>query len=183
MTREEAYAVLKQHLKNKNLIKHSLAVEAVMRHLARHFNEDVEKWGLAGLLHDIDYDRTKDDPHRHSLEGAYLLAELGLPEDVVYAVRVHNEAHGLPRNSLMDKALYSTDPLTGLIVAGALIKPEKKLSAIDVDFLKKRFNEKSFARGANREIIASCSEIGLELGAFLGLGLEAMQDIADEMGL
>ncbi len=183
MTRKEAYSLLKQHLKNKNLIKHSLAVEAVMRHLALHFNEDVEKWGLAGLLHDIDYDRTKDDPQRHSLEGADLLAEHGLPEDVVYAVRVHNEAHGLPRNSLMDKALYSTDPLTGLIVAGALIRPEKKLSAIDVDFLKKRFGEKAFARGANREIIASCSEMGLELGEFLRLGLEAMQGIADEMGL
>ncbi len=183
MTREEAYALLKQHLKNKNLIKHSLAVEAVMKHLARYFNEDAEKWGLAGLLHDIDYDQTKDEPHRHSLEGADLLAELGLPKDVVYAVRVHNEMHGLPRNSFMDKALYSTDPLTGLIVAGALIKPEKKLSAIDVDFLKKRYNENSFARGANREIIASCSEMGLELGAFLRLGLEAMQDIADEMEL
>ncbi|AGL03532.1 HD domain-containing protein [Desulfoscipio gibsoniae] len=183
MTREEAYKLLKQHLKNKNLIKHSLAVEAVMRHLAKHFNEDVEKWGLAGLLHDIDYDRTKGDPQRHSMEGADLLAEQGLSEDIVYAVRVHNEAHGLPRNTLMDKALYSTDPLTGLIVAGALIRPEKKLTAVDVEFLRKRFGEKAFARGANREIIAACSEMGLELEEFLALGLEAMQGIADEMGL
>ncbi|TYO94864.1 HD domain-containing protein [Desulfallas thermosapovorans] len=183
MTREEAYKLLKQHLKNKNLIKHSLAVEAVMRRLAEHFNEDVEKWGLAGLLHDIDYDRTKDDPHRHSLEGADLLADKGLPGDVVYAVRVHNEAHGLPRKTLMDKALYSTDPLTGLIVAGALVRPEKKLSAVDVTFLKKKYGEKAFARGANREIIAACSEMGLELEEFLALGLEAMQGIAGEMGL
>ncbi|MBF7081686.1 HDIG domain-containing protein [Desulfallas sp. Bu1-1] len=183
MTRDQAYELLKKHLKTKNLIKHSLAVEAVMRRLARHFGEDEEKWGLAGLLHDIDYDRTKDDPLRHSLEGAELLAELGLPEDVVYAVKVHNEAHGLPRKSLMDKALYSTDPLTGLIVAAALIKPEKKLSAIDVEFLLKKFGEKSFARGANREIITSCTEMGLELEQFLGLGLEAMQGIAGEMGL
>ncbi len=183
MTREEAFQLLKKHLKTKNLIKHSLAMEAVMRRLARHFGEDEEKWGLAGLLHDIDYDRTKDSPERHSLEGAELLAEHGLPEDVVYAVKVHNEAHGLPRRSLMDKALYATDPLTGLIVAAALIKPEKKLSAIDVNFLKNRFGEKSFARGANREIIASCTEMGLELEEFMALGLEAMQSIAGEMGL
>lgn len=183
MTRDQAYELLQKHLKTKNLIKHSLAVEAVMRCLARHFGEDEEKWGLAGLLHDIDYDRTKDDPARHSLEGAELLAELGLPQDVVYAVKVHNEAHGLPRVTLMDKALYSTDPLTGLIVAAALIKPEKKLSAIDVEFLLKKFGEKSFARGANREIIASCNEMGLELEQFLALGVEAMQGIAGEMGL
>ncbi|SFG62731.1 HDIG domain-containing protein [Desulfotomaculum arcticum] len=183
MTRDEAYLLLKQHMKTKNLIKHSLAVEACMRRLARHFGEDEEKWGLAGLLHDIDYDRTKDAPDRHSIEGAELLAEIGLPEDVVYAVKVHNEAHGFPRISLMDRSLYCIDPLTGLIVAAALIKPEKKLAAIDVEFLFKKFGEKSFARGANREIIAACSEIGLGLEEFLGLGLDAMQGIAVEMGL
>lgn len=183
MTRDEAYQLLKQHMKTKNLIKHSLAVEACMKRLALHFGEDVEKWGLAGLLHDIDYDRTKDDPGRHSIEGAELLAEIGLPEDLVYAVKVHNEAHGFPRLSLMDKSLYCIDPLTGLIVAAALIKPEKRLDAIDVEFLLKKFGEKSFARGANRDIIAACSEIGLSLEEFLGLGLEAMQGIAVEMGL
>lgn len=183
MNREEAYKLLKQHLKNKNLIKHSLAVEAVMRRLARHFGEDEEKWGLAGLLHDVDYDRTKDDPYRHSLEGAELLEQAGLPADVVYAVKVHNEVHGLPRKSLLDKSLYATDPLTGLIVAGALIRPEKKLSAIDTAFLMNRFGEKSFARGANRETMAACSEMGLSLEEFMALGLEAMQGIAGEMGL
>ncbi len=183
MNREEAYKLLKQHMKTKNLIKHSLAVEAVMWRLARHFGEDEEKWGLAGLLHDIDYDRTKDDPKRHSLEGAELLEQTGLPEDVVYAVKVHNEAHGLPRESLLDKSLFATDPLTGLIVAGALIKPEKKLAAIDTEFLMNRYGEKSFARGANRETMAACSEMDLSLEEFLTLGLEAMQGISDEMGL
>jgi len=183
MKRDEAYQLLQQHLQTKNLIKHALAVEACMRQLARHLGEDEEKWGLAGLLHDIDYDRTRDDPERHSIEGAELLAAIGLPEDVVYAVKVHNEAHGFPRLSLMDKSLYCIDPLTGLIVAAALIKPEKKLAALDVEFLLKKFGEKSFARGANREIIAACSEIGLGLAEFLGLGLAAMQGIAGEMGL
>ena len=154
-----------------------------MCRLARHFGEDEQKWGLAGLLHDIDYDSTKDDPSRHSLEGAVMLEELGLPADVVYAVKVHNEAHGMPRESLLDKALYATDPLTGLIVAGALIRPEKKLAAIDIPFLQKRFHEKAFARGASREQINSCSELGLSLEEFMGLGLEAMQGIAVEMGL
>ncbi|RYD07173.1 phosphohydrolase [Desulforamulus aquiferis] len=160
-----------------------MAAEVVMRRLAKHFGEDEEKWGLAGLLHDIDYDQTKDDPDRHSIMGAKMLEEIGLPEDVVYAVKVHNERHGLSRDSLMDKALYATDPTTGLIVAGALIKPEKKLAAIDVPFLVNRMNEKSFARGANREQIRSCSDLGLTLEEFLGLSLEAMQDASGELGL
>ncbi|KNZ69991.1 metal dependent phosphohydrolase [Thermincola ferriacetica] len=183
MTREEALTELKKHVKNNNLLKHMYACEAVMQRLARHFGQDEEKWGLAGLLHDIDYDQTKDDPVRHSLVGAEILEQMGLPEDVVYSVKVHNDAHGLPRNTLLDKALYATDPVTGLIVAGALIKPEKKLDAIDVPFLINRFNEKSFARGANREQIASCSELGLTLEEFFGLALEAMLAIRDELGL
>jgi putative nucleotidyltransferase with HDIG domain len=181
--RTEALKELKENLSNKNLINHCLAVEAVMRRLARYFDEDVEKWGLAGLLHDIDYDRTKDNPEIHSIEGAEMLSELGLPEDVIYAVKAHNPSHELPRESLMDKALYAADPLTGLIVAGALIKPEKKLSALDVPFLLNRFNEKSFARGANRETMKTCSEMGLSLEEFMGLGLEAMQEIAADLNL
>lgn len=183
MNRQSALELLNEHLQNANLVKHSLAVEAVMRKLALHFNEDEEKWGLAGLLHDIDYDRTKDSPEEHSLVGAQLLKEKGLPEDIVYAVKVHNHIHGLPRHSLMDKALHAIDPVTGLITAGALIKKEKKLSAIDVPFLMKRFGEKSFARGANRETILCCSEIDMSLEDFLELGLEAMQGISSELGL
>ncbi|HZK18901.1 MAG TPA: HDIG domain-containing protein [Clostridia bacterium] len=183
MQREEAVKLLKKHLKNKNLYKHCLAVEAVMRALADRFEEDAELWGIAGLLHDIDYEETKDDPHRHSIVGAEMLGELGFPEDLVYAVKVHNEAHGLPRKSLFDKALYAADPVTGLIVAGALISPEKKLGAIDLEFLSNRFKEKSFARGANREQIACCSEIGLDLNEFLELSLKAMQSIDKELGL
>ena len=183
MTRQEALNLLNQHLENKNLFKHSLAVEAVMHELAQHFGEDENTWGLAGLLHDIDYDRTKDEPHRHSIEGAQLLEETGLPQEVVYAVKVHNDIHGFPRRSLLDKALYCTDPVTGLIVAGALIKKEKSLSAIDVPFLMKRFSEKSFAKGADRETINSCQEIDLSLEDFLTISLRAMQKISVEMGL
>ncbi|KYH31528.1 HDIG domain-containing metalloprotein [Neomoorella mulderi] len=183
MTRQEALQLMEKHLKNKNLRKHALAVEAVMRALARHFGEDEEKWGLAGLLHDIDYESTKDDPDRHSLVGAEMLAREGLPEEVVYAVKAHNERHGLPRTDLMSKALYATDPLTGLIVAAALIRPEKKLAIVDVPFLLNRYHEKSFARGASRETIAACSELGLSLEDFMHIGLEAMKEIAGELGL
>lgn len=183
MNREKALVELKKHINNKNLLKHMYACEAVMKGLARHFGEEEEKWGIAGLLHDIDYEQTKDDPITHSKLGAEMLAKMGMPEEVVYAVKVHNGAHGLPRTSLMDKALFATDPTTGLIVAGALIKPEKKLSAIDVDFLLNRFNEKSFAKGANRQQIASCEEMGLSLEEFLSLALSSMQEISDDLGL
>ncbi|WP_258360909.1 HDIG domain-containing metalloprotein [Moorella sulfitireducens (nom. illeg.)] len=183
MTRQEALQLLAKHVKNQNLRKHCLAVEAVMRALARHFGEDEEKWSLAGLLHDIDYESTKDAPHRHSLVGAEMLAREGLPEEVVYAVKAHNGHHGLARTDLMSKALYATDPLTGLIVAAALIRPEKKLAIIDVPFLMNRYHEKSFARGASRETIAACSELGLSLEDFMHIGLEAMQAIAGELGL
>ncbi|MBE0467610.1 MAG: HDIG domain-containing protein [Candidatus Desulforudis sp.] len=183
MKREEALALLKKNVTNRNLQKHCLAAEAVMRRLARHCGEDEELWGLTGLLHDIDWDRTKGELDRHSLEGADMLDELGMPPEVVYAVKVHNEHHGLPRQSLLDKALYAVDPLTGFIVAGALIRPEKKLAAVDVPFLTNRFKEKAFARGANREQMQTCAELGLSLEEFIGLGLEAMQENAKELGL
>lgn len=183
MTREEALELVKQNVKNKNLIKHMIAAEVVMAKLARRLGGDPEKWGLAGLLHDIDYDETAKDPQRHSILGAEMLEKAGVDPEIVYAVKVHNEAHGLPRISMMDKALYAVDPLTGLIVAAALIHPEKKLSAIDTQFVLNRFKESGFARGANREQIKACSELGLSLDEFVALGLEAMQEAADQLGL
>ncbi|MFW5787320.1 MAG: HDIG domain-containing metalloprotein [Halanaerobiales bacterium] len=183
MDREKALDMVKENIKQDNLVKHCLAVEAVMKRLAEYFDRDVEKWGLAGLLHDIDYEETQDDPERHSLVGARILEEFGLPEDLVHAVKVHNDVHDLPRETLMDKALYASDPLTGLIVAAALIHPEKELDAVDTEFVMNRYEESSFAKGADREVIASCSEMGLELEEFVGLALEAMQSISDELGL
>jgi len=115
MTREEGLKLLKENLSNQNLIKHSLAVEAIMRTLARHFDEDEEKWALAGLLHDIDYDKVKDDLSQHSLLGSKVLEDLGIDKDICQAVKVHNEAHGIPPQTLMEKALFVTDPLTGLL--------------------------------------------------------------------
>lgn len=183
MEREEALRLVKQEVKTKNLIKHMLAVEAVMRRLAGELGQDEALWGLAGLLHDLDYDQTVDRPEQHGLIGAQLLEEKGLPAELVRAVKAHNEILGVERQTLLDKALYAADPVTGLLVAAALIHPQKKLAALDLDFLLNRFKEKSFARGADREQIKSCCELGLTLERFLSLSLEAMQSIAADLGL
>ena len=183
MDRTTALVLIQQHVTNKNLIKHMLAVEAVMGELAPHFGGEVSTWELTGLLHDIDYDLTCDKPETHSLMGADILASHGLCAPLVNAVRVHNEQHGLPRDSILEKALYCSDPVTGLIVAAALIHPAKKLSAIDKDFVLNRYQEKSFARGANRETIAGCRELGIELDEFIALALGAMQRRASDLGL
>jgi len=184
MDRQEALEFMQENVTNRNLRKHILAVEAVMRRLAERLGQDPDRWGLAGLLHDVDYDMTKDSPERHSMVGADMLAEKGLDEEIVEAVRAHNDYHGLPRRTLMAKALYAADPLTGLIVAAVLVSPGKKLSAIDTEFILNRFKEKAFARGARREPMLTCKdELGLELEEFVGLGLEAMQGIHEELGL
>jgi putative nucleotidyltransferase with HDIG domain len=183
MKREEALAVINANVTNQNLVKHMLAAETIMRAMARRFGEDEETWGLAGLLHDVDYDQTKDDPQLHSLKGSQMLAEMGVDPQICYAVKVHNEVHGDPMISRLDKALYAVDPLTGLITAGALIRPEKKLAAVTTQSIMKRFGEKSFARGANRDQIRTCSTLDLELEEFVSIGLEAMQSISDDLGL
>jgi len=184
MTREEGLKLLKENLSSQNLIKHSLAVEAIMRALARHFDEDEEKWALAGLLHDIDYDKVKDDLSQHSLLGSKVLEDLGIDKDICQAVKVHNEAHGIPPQTLMEKALFVTDPLTGLIVAATLVLPSKKLVDLTTENVLNRFKEKAFARGANREIIKKCEEfLGLKLEEFVKIGLLAMQKIGAQLAL
>lgn len=195
MTREEGLKILKQNIKNQNLIKHCFAVEAIMMALAQHFNEDPEpeqvrcgaseeKWGLAGLLHDIDYETTKDNPAKHSLIGSKMLEELGVDKEVCHAVKVHNEFHGLSLETLMDKCLFVCDPITGLIVASALVLSSKKLADLQIENILNRFKEKAFARGANREIIKQCeSLINLSLEEFITISLKAMQSISSELGL
>lgn len=184
MTREEGLKILKENLSNQNLIKHSFAVEVIMRALARHFKEDEEKWGLTGLLHDIDYEKTKDSPLEHSLLGAKMLEDLGIEKDICQTVKVHNEAHGILPETLMEKALFVVDPLTGLIVAATLVLPSKKITDLTAENVLNRFKEKAFARGANREIIQKCEEyLNLSLEDFVKMGLEAMQGISGDLGL
>lgn len=184
MNRDEALNLLKENLKNKNLIKHSLAVEAAMKALAEHFEEDAEKWVLCGLLHDIDYELVKNEMDLHSKRGTGMLKELGFKEEIYEAVLTHNEAHGIEPKTLLAKALFCVDPLTGLIVAATLVLPSKKINDLEVANVLKRFKEKAFARGASREIISKCQEyLNLSLEEFTGIVLKAMQEISNELGL
>ena len=183
MTREEVLNSINQNVENKNLVKHMLATEAIMRALAGRLGEDEEEWGLTGLLHDIDVELSGEDMSTHSKLGADLARELGASEAMAHAILCHNEAHGVPREANLDKALFCADPLTGLIIAAALVRPDKKLAGLQAKSVLKRFKEKSFAAGADRQQISQCSELGLELDEFVELGLEAMKAIADDLGL
>jgi putative nucleotidyltransferase with HDIG domain len=151
--------------------------------LAKRLGEDEEEWGLTGLLHDIDVELTEGDMSSHSKLGADLARELGASEAMAHAILCHNETHGVARETKLDKALFCADPLTGLIIAAALVRPDKKLAGVEAKSVKKRFKEKSFAAGANREQISQCSQLGLELDEFIELGLKAMQEIAPNLGV
>jgi putative nucleotidyltransferase with HDIG domain len=181
MNREEALDLVKQHLKNKNLVKHSLAVEACMRAVAAKLGQDEAKWGLAGILHDLDYELTEKSPELHTTETVRILGELGIASDVIQAIQAH--AGKVPCQSLMDWAIFSIDPLTGLIIAATLMHPTRKLKDVDLEFVKRRYKEKSFARGAKREEIEECRNIGLELDEFIAVCLGAMQGISSDLGL
>jgi predicted hydrolase (HD superfamily) len=182
MNREQALAAVKDKIPNQNLIKHMLATEAVMRALAERFGQGIGEWGLAGLLHDIDLGECNGDMTIHGRMSADMARGMGATDAICHAILCHGML-GEPCQTLMDKALYCADPVTGLITAGALIRPEKKLSVVEAKSILKRFKEKSFAAGANREQIAKCADIGLTLEEFITLSLKAMQAISDDLGL
>jgi putative nucleotidyltransferase with HDIG domain len=182
MNRDQALAAVKAKISNQNLIKHMLATEAVMRALAERFGQNVEDWGLAGLLHDIDLDECQGDMSVHGRLSADMARAKGVPETVCHAIICH-AMQGEPCVTMMDKGLFCADPVTGLITAGALIRPEKKLPVVEAKSILKRFKEKSFAAGASRDQIAKCADIGLTLEEFITLSLKAMQVISDDLGL
>jgi putative nucleotidyltransferase with HDIG domain len=180
--RDEILDSIHGNVQDKNMIKHMLATEAIMRALARRLGEDEEEWGITGLIHDIDMELVEGDMRSHSKLSADIAKELGASEAMIHAVLCHNEAHGVPRESKLDKALFCADPLSGLITAVALVRPDK-LNGMTTKSVMKKFREKSFAAGVDREQVAGCREIGLELEEFVGLGIEAMQGIASELQL
>jgi uncharacterized protein len=180
MNRSDALKLIGEKIATKNLVKHMLAAEAMMRALARKLGEDEEAWGMAGLLHDLDYDLTLDDPERHARQTAEWI-EGQVDPAITHAILAH-PGH-VARDSQMARALYAVDPLTGLITAAALIRPEKKLAVLDAAAVLKRMGEKRFAAGADRDQIRSCAELGLPLEEFVAIGLSAMQGIAGELGL
>jgi len=182
MDREEILDSIRANIQDKDMRKHILATEAIMRALARKSGEDEDEWGLTGLLHDIDVELVEDEPSSHSKLGADIARELGASEAMAHAILCHNEAHGVPRQTRLDKALFCADPLSGLITAAALVRPDK-LRGLTTKSVMKRFHEKRFAAGVNREQVAKCQEIGLELEEFISVGIQAMKRIAAELEL
>ena len=183
MDRAEALALVVERIPSRNLVNHSVAVECIMEALARHFglcDEEVEGWALCGLLHDLDYAETGEEPARHGLVTAEQLAGL-VDARIIHAILGH--ADKAERESLMDKALYAADPTTGFIVAAALVRPDKDLRAVELRSLLKRWKEKAFARGASREQMDTCIDVGLTREEFLALSLAAMQARASDIGL
>lgn len=182
MTRDQAIKLIRKYVKNENLVKHMIATGVVMKHLARHFNENETMWEIAGLLHDIDYERTKDNPQKHGIVSLDILKEEGIEDEDIYnAILAH--CGKKERETLMEKCIYAADPVTGFIVACALMHPTKSLKGLDLGFLKRRFKEKRFAKGASREQMKSIEETGLSLDEFLDLSLKSMQEISEELGL
>lgn len=181
MLRNEAIKLIDENIGNENLKKHLFAVEACMKGLALHFGKDEAKWSTAGILHDIDYDLTKDTPELHGKVGKEMLSAKGVDDEILSAIENHCKTE--PPEDLMSLCLYAVDPFSGLIIASALMHPEKKLGSIDREFIKKRFKEKRFAAGANRQQIMTIEKTGLSFDEFTDICLESMTSISDELGL
>jgi hypothetical protein len=182
--RQKALQLIDQYIQNQNLKKHLLAAEALMKALARKFNENEEIWGLAGLLHDLDWEITKETPEKHPLIAVEILEKEGFPKEVVEAIKKHNHLQGLIPETNLEKALYSCEEITGFIVAVALVMPSKKLSEVTVERILNKFKEPSFAKGVNREIILQAEPmLGLKLEELAEIALKAMQEISEDLGL
>jgi len=187
-SRSAALALMQEWTASDSLRKHMLAVEAAMRAYAAAYGEDPERWGLAGLLHDYDYERhpnpALDPDDQHPALGVRHLAELGYPEDVCTAILGHAPYSGVPRESLMARALFAVDELAGLITAVALVKPSRSLADVEVASVRKKMKDKAFARGVNRDHIRQgAAELGVELDPHIGRVIEAMRAVAAELGL
>ena len=183
MNRVEALTLVREYVKNENLVRHMLSVEAAMRSYAGKFGEDAEKWGTTGLLHDFDWEIHPTLPE-HPAAGAPILRERGVPEDIIRAVLSHADHTGIPRLTRMEKALYACDEVTGLVTAVALVRPSRSLLDLEASSVKKKWKDKTFAAGANRlEIEKSAAEFGIELWEHVGNVILAMRNIAPELGL
>jgi putative nucleotidyltransferase with HDIG domain len=182
MDRTKAYQIVERYVENINLIRHMLSVEAAMRFYARRFNEDPETWGMAGLLHDFDWE-IHPTLEQHPQEGAAILRQEGVAEEIIQGILSHADHTGVPRDTPMRKALYACDEITGLITAVALVRPSRSLDDLEVSSVKKKWKDRAFAAGANREEIArAAEEFGVELWEHVGNVIKAMQGIAAELG-
>ena len=183
MNRDEGLSLVHEYVKNENLIKHMLSVEAAMRFYAEKFGEDGEEWGITGLLHDFDWE-VHPTLEEHPLAGEPILRKHGVPEDVIRAIMSHADHSGVPRETKMEKALYACDEVTGLITAVALVRPSRSLLDLEASSVKKKWKDKTFAAGANREEIQkAATEFGIELWEHVGNVIQAMRNIAPDLGL
>ena len=184
MTREEAVNLLNEHITNQNLVRHNLAVGFIMRALAEKFGENGDDWELAGMLHDLDWEKTKDDFTQHTVVAKAILETLNVKPEIVNAIYVHNWTHDIKPVTLLEKTLYCVEELSGLITAAALVQPDKKLASVTADSVLKKFKQKSFAGGVKRELILLCKEyINMELEELVEVSLNAMKAHAEEIGL
>lgn len=182
-TRDKAWKILTQYTQNPNLIKHGLAVEAVMRAIAEEHGEDVELFGLVGLLHDFDYEMYPEIG-QHTIEGGEILIQEGFPDRIVRAIRSHVTENAMPRDDLLEKAIFAADELTGFVVAVTLVRPTQSLSEVSPRSVIKKLKDKGFARGVNRdEVYAGVRGLGAELEPFIAFVVEALKPHAAELGL
>jgi len=183
LSRADALRLLEENVRDRKMILHMIAVGAIMKGLAKYFGEDENLWELVGLLHDIDYERTKNDPSKHGLVAEEILGSL-VSEEVLRAIKSHNyENTGVEPKTRMEKALIASDAVSGLIIACALVMPSKKLEEVKVETVKKKFKQKDFARRVSRERILFCEEIGIPREKFFELALNALKEISGELGL
>ncbi len=184
ISRDKALNIVRQYVKNENLVRHMLAVEIAMATYARKFNQDEEKWRVTGLLHDFDWE-IHPTIEEHPIKGAEILRSLGVDEEIIRAILSHADHTGVSRKSLMEKALYACDELTGLITTVALVRPSKKIADVKIKSIKKKWKDKAFARGVNRQDIErGAQDLGVDLWTeHVPLVLQAMQSIADQLGL
>ncbi len=182
MTRDEALNLIKTHLHEDHMVKHSLATEAIMRALAQRLGEDVERWGITGLLHDLDFETTREQMSRHGPETVRMLGDK-IDADMAHAIMAHNEATGTARQSQFDHALTCAESVTGMVVATALVYPDRKIASVKTSSVTKRMKQPAFARAVNRDNIKECEKLGLTLDEFVALSVTAMGGIASELGL
>ncbi|MCK4474237.1 HDIG domain-containing protein [Candidatus Bathyarchaeota archaeon] len=183
LTREEALSLVKKNVSKRNIVYHMIAVEAIMRSLARHFGEDEDLWGLTGLLHDIDYEKIGDAWEKHGILAEEILKGM-VPEEVKRSIKAHNfERTQVMPETKMEKALIACDSISGLLVACALVMPSKKLADVKVKTIKKKFKDKDFARGADRERMLFCEKIGVPKEKFFEIALDGLRSYAAEIGL
>jgi putative nucleotidyltransferase with HDIG domain len=187
-SRTDALALMHEYTASESLRKHMLAVEAAMRAYAEREGADVERWGLAGLIHDFDYERFPNDAHspteEHPAEGVRILRARGWPEDILEAILGHALYSGVPRTTPMAKTLFAVDELTGLITATALVKPTRSVHDVEAKSVRKKMKDKAFARGVSRDdVVNGAAELGVDLDEHIAFVIGAMQRSADAIGL